>query len=140
MNLEPSLAAPYLQSAGPAAPNQIVSWLANTKNIDVLRTVRKAILPTLKGSESEEVIAAIVNDISGSALLPQSLAKLRVIDLTTLPVVDPATRIGACVVSVGKFICIGLNYSDHAAESGMAVPTEQGGLHEGDVCHRWPIR
>lgn len=66
LNLEPSLAAAYLQSAGPAAPNQIVSWLASTKDVDVLRTVRKAILPTLKGSESEEVIAAVLRDLAST--------------------------------------------------------------------------
>lgn len=66
LNLEPSLAAAYLQSAGPAAPNQIVSWLASTRDIDVLRTVRKAILPTLKGTESEEVIAALLRDVASA--------------------------------------------------------------------------
>ena len=65
-----------------------------------------------------------VTDISGNTLLPESIAKLNALDLTTLPIVEAATRVGACVGSVGKFICIGLNYSDHAAESGMAVPTE----------------
>jgi 2-keto-4-pentenoate hydratase/2-oxohepta-3-ene-1,7-dioic acid hydratase in catechol pathway len=69
-------------------------------------------------------LSAIIPDVAGQALLPESLKKLRGIDVATLPVVEGNPRIGACVGSVGKFICIGLNYSDHAAESGMAVPTE----------------
>jgi 2-keto-4-pentenoate hydratase/2-oxohepta-3-ene-1,7-dioic acid hydratase in catechol pathway len=69
-------------------------------------------------------LSGVVPDIAGDALLPDSLTKLRKIDPTSLPKVNGAPRIGPCVGSVGKFICIGLNYSDHAAESGMAVPTE----------------
>src|SRR5215472_10335630 len=65
-----------------------------------------------------------VKDIAGAALLPESLERLRRIDPGTLPIVDGAPRLGPCVGAVGKFICIGLNYSDHAAESGMKVPTE----------------
>ncbi|MBO9475870.1 fumarylacetoacetate hydrolase family protein, partial [Shimia sp. R10_1] len=65
-----------------------------------------------------------ITDIAGDALSDDSLAKLRAIDPTTLPVVEGSPRIGACVGSVGKFICIGLNYADHAAESGMALPEE----------------
>ena len=59
-----------------------------------------------------------------STLLPESLERLRAIDPATLPRVAGTPRIGPCVGQVGKFICIGLNYSDHAAESGMAVPKE----------------
>jgi 2-keto-4-pentenoate hydratase/2-oxohepta-3-ene-1,7-dioic acid hydratase in catechol pathway len=69
-------------------------------------------------------LAGVVGDIAGAALLPESLAKLRKIDAKELPLVSGTPRIGACVGGVGKFICIGLNYSDHAAESGMAVPAE----------------
>jgi 2-keto-4-pentenoate hydratase/2-oxohepta-3-ene-1,7-dioic acid hydratase in catechol pathway len=65
-----------------------------------------------------------VSDIAGAALFPESLARLRNIDPETLPMVEGAPRLGPCVGAVGKFICIGLNYSDHAAESGMAVPKE----------------
>ena len=65
-----------------------------------------------------------VDDIAGDVLSDESLAKLRAIDPASLPVVDGAPRIGACVGQVGKFICIGLNYADHAAESGMALPEE----------------
>jgi 2-keto-4-pentenoate hydratase/2-oxohepta-3-ene-1,7-dioic acid hydratase in catechol pathway len=69
-------------------------------------------------------LSGVVADIAGAALLPDSLARLRQINLNTLPLVEGSPRIGPCVGSVGKFLCIGLNYSDHAAESGMAVPTE----------------
>lgn len=69
-------------------------------------------------------LSAIVADIAGSSLSPASLEKLKGIAHEDLPLVDEGMRLGACVAGVGKFICIGLNYSDHAAESGMAVPTE----------------
>lgn len=65
-----------------------------------------------------------VDDIAGDALSDASLAKLRALDVSALPVVDGKPRIGACVGAVGKFICIGLNYTDHAAESGMDLPKE----------------
>jgi len=69
-------------------------------------------------------LSGVVGDITGRALVPESLDRLRKIDPTELPLVEGTPRIGACVGGVGKFICIGLNYSDHAAESGMAVPAE----------------
>jgi 2-keto-4-pentenoate hydratase/2-oxohepta-3-ene-1,7-dioic acid hydratase in catechol pathway len=69
-------------------------------------------------------LSGAVSDIAGDTLLPDALAKLRNVDSASLPKVTGTPRIGPCVGSVGKFICIGLNYSDHAAESGMAVPTE----------------
>ena len=69
-------------------------------------------------------LAAVVGDITGAVLVPESVAELRKIDPKKLPPVSGTPRIGACVGGVGKFICIGLNYSDHAAESGMAVPSE----------------
>lgn len=69
-------------------------------------------------------LSGVVADIAGDALLPDALAKLRQVDPASLPKVTGTPRIGPCVGSVGKFICIGLNYSDHAAESGMAVPKE----------------
>ena len=67
---------------------------------------------------------AFVPDIAGSVLLPASLEKLRALDPATLPLVPGSPRLGPCVGAVGKFICIGLNYSDHAAESNVAVPAE----------------
>ncbi len=65
-----------------------------------------------------------VSDIAGPMLGDAELARLSAIDPTSLPAVEGAPRLGACVGQVGKFICIGLNYSDHAAESGLDVPTE----------------
>jgi 2-keto-4-pentenoate hydratase/2-oxohepta-3-ene-1,7-dioic acid hydratase in catechol pathway len=78
----------------------------------------------LASDESIRDLSKLVPDISGASLLPDSLEKLRHADLSSLPRVDGKPRIGPCVGGVGKFICIGLNYSDHAAESGMAVPAE----------------
>ena len=65
-----------------------------------------------------------IDDLVGNTLSDNTLAKLRNIDPTNLPVVGASTRIGACVGNVGKFICVGLNYADHAAESGMDLPQE----------------
>jgi 2-keto-4-pentenoate hydratase/2-oxohepta-3-ene-1,7-dioic acid hydratase in catechol pathway len=63
-----------------------------------------------------------VSDINGDMLGDESIAKLGAIDPATLPVVEGEQRIGACVGNIGKFLCIGLNYSDHAAETGAAIP------------------
>lgn len=65
-----------------------------------------------------------VEDISGEFLLPATLNKLRQLDVHRLPLVEGNPRIGACVGKVGKFICIGLNYADHAAETGAEIPKE----------------
>ena len=65
-----------------------------------------------------------ITDVDGTTLSDASLAKLAKIDLSSLPEVNANTRLGPCVGSVGKFICVGLNYSDHAAESGLDVPPE----------------
>ncbi|OOG87461.1 ureidoglycolate lyase [Pseudomonas sp. A25(2017)] len=65
-----------------------------------------------------------VPDIAGQVLGPDSLAALAALDPRSLPIVAGQPRIGACVGQVGKFICIGLNYADHAAESNMEVPKE----------------
>jgi 2-keto-4-pentenoate hydratase/2-oxohepta-3-ene-1,7-dioic acid hydratase in catechol pathway len=64
-----------------------------------------------------------VDDISGAAISPEGLARLAAIDMKSLPELT-VDRIGACVAGTGKFICIGLNFSDHAAETGAAVPPE----------------
>ena len=69
-------------------------------------------------------LSGIVNDIGGDVLSEAGLDRLRVTDPADLPEVAAGTRLGACVAGTGKFICIGLNYSDHAAESGMEVPPE----------------
>ena len=65
-----------------------------------------------------------VEDIAGEVLTDAGLAALRTIDPASLPVVEGTPRMGPCVGRVGKFICIGLNYSDHAAETGAAVPEQ----------------
>jgi 2-keto-4-pentenoate hydratase/2-oxohepta-3-ene-1,7-dioic acid hydratase in catechol pathway len=69
-------------------------------------------------------LSAHVSDINGETISPKSLAKLRKIKIDTLPIVRGKPRIGACVNGSQKFVAIGLNYSDHAAESGMTVPPE----------------
>ncbi|AVH40068.1 fumarylacetoacetate hydrolase family protein [Agrobacterium tumefaciens] len=68
-------------------------------------------------------LSAHVKDIGGEAISPEGLKKIAAIDLGTLPVLNEE-RIGACVAGTGKFICIGLNFSDHAAETGATVPPE----------------
>jgi 2-keto-4-pentenoate hydratase/2-oxohepta-3-ene-1,7-dioic acid hydratase in catechol pathway len=69
-------------------------------------------------------LSEIIPDLAGQSLLPEAIEKLRNTDISRLPKVAAQPRIGPCVGSVGKFICIGLNYSDHAKESGMPVPVE----------------
>jgi 2,4-diketo-3-deoxy-L-fuconate hydrolase len=69
-----------------------------------------------------------VDDIAGAALLPEAIAALKALDISSLPIVEGTPqdylRLGPCVGQTGKFVCIGLNYADHAAESGMDVPPE----------------
>jgi 2-keto-4-pentenoate hydratase/2-oxohepta-3-ene-1,7-dioic acid hydratase in catechol pathway len=69
-------------------------------------------------------LSGIITDVAQGALLPESIEKLRKTDFSRLPIVPKQPRIGPCVGSVGKFVCIGLNYSDHAKEAGMALPSE----------------
>jgi 2-keto-4-pentenoate hydratase/2-oxohepta-3-ene-1,7-dioic acid hydratase in catechol pathway len=69
-------------------------------------------------------LTGLVPDIGGAVISPTGLAMLQSINADDLPVVDPDTRLGACVAGTGKFNCIGLNYADHAAEGGMEVPPE----------------
>lgn len=69
-------------------------------------------------------LSAYVTDIAGEALSDTGLAALAALDPKDLPVVSGAPRLGPCVGAIGKFICVGLNYSDHAAESNMQVPPE----------------
>ncbi len=69
-------------------------------------------------------LVGIVSDIDGATVSPEGLAKIRTLDLTRLPLAPKDARIGPCVGRVGKLIGIGLNYSDHAAESGLPIPTE----------------
>ena len=69
-------------------------------------------------------LADHISDIDGNAISDETLATLRQLDASDLPLVNKNVRLGACVGNVGKFLCIGLNYSDHAAEAGMPVPNE----------------
>ena len=85
-----------------------------------------------KGSEKPALLDAsgairdlsgVVDDIAGAVLSPEGLARLAALDPATLPTL-PEGRIGACVANTGKFICVGLNYADHAKETGKAPPEE----------------
>jgi 2-keto-4-pentenoate hydratase/2-oxohepta-3-ene-1,7-dioic acid hydratase in catechol pathway len=78
----------------------------------------------VNGDGSIADLTGMVPDIAGAGLSPDSLAKLRGLDATKLPKVASGTRLGACVGNVGKFIAIGLNYADHAAETGAKIPSE----------------
>jgi len=69
-------------------------------------------------------LSAHIKDVNGAHLDDATLNKIRALDLQSLPVVDGTPRIGACVGNIGKFICIGLNYADHAAESNLPIPAE----------------
>lgn len=69
-------------------------------------------------------LSGVVSDINGAVLGDAELARLRGIDPASLPLVEGSPRMGPCVGDVGKFVCIGLNYSDHAAETGAEVPAE----------------
>jgi 2-keto-4-pentenoate hydratase/2-oxohepta-3-ene-1,7-dioic acid hydratase in catechol pathway len=69
-------------------------------------------------------LSGIIPDLAGEALLPESIEKLRKVDVSRLPAVRGRPRIGPCIGNVGKFVCIGLNYSDHAKEAGLAMPVE----------------
>lgn len=69
-------------------------------------------------------LSGVVADIGGEAIDPKSLARLAKLDPATLPIIGGEPRLGPCVAGTGKFICIGLNYSDHAAETGATVPPE----------------
>ncbi|MBT8459996.1 MAG: fumarylacetoacetate hydrolase family protein [Boseongicola sp.] len=78
--------------------------------------------PGLMHGDSLRDLSAHVNDITGATLDDATLARLAAIDPETLPEVTGSPRIGACVGDIGKFLCIGLNYSDHAAETGADIP------------------
>jgi 2-keto-4-pentenoate hydratase/2-oxohepta-3-ene-1,7-dioic acid hydratase in catechol pathway len=81
---------------------------------------------------------AIVSDTAGVALSPASLERMRHISCENLLLVEEGIRLGACVGLVGKFICIGLNYSDHAAEFGIAVPMEPVAFMKANSCKCGP--
>jgi len=69
-------------------------------------------------------LAAVIDDLGGAALLPESLARLAALEVADLPLVEGEPRIGPCVARPGKLIGIGLNYADHAAEAGARIPAE----------------
>ncbi len=70
-------------------------------------------------------LSSLIPDIAGPMLSDAALADLAArVQGADLPVIDPATRIGPCVGNVGKFVCVGLNFSDHAAEAGAPIPSE----------------
>ena len=69
-------------------------------------------------------LSGVVPDLAGAALSPESLKKLAALDAAKLPKAPAGARLGACVAGVGKFIAIGLNYADHAAETGAKIPAE----------------
>lgn len=69
-------------------------------------------------------LSSVINDITSKTIQPEALAKLKEVDVSSLPIVDSSERIGVPFSNPGKFICVGLNYSDHAAETGAEVPAE----------------
>ena len=69
-------------------------------------------------------LSSLVRDVAGDALLPSALSRLAAADIERLPLVAGRPRLGPCVGQVGKLVCIGLNYSDHAVEAGMPIPRE----------------
>ena len=69
-------------------------------------------------------LSKVISDLSPGNLGDETLNRLRTLDISALPVIDASVRIGPCIGSVGKFICVGLNYRDHADETGAAYPVE----------------
>jgi 2,4-diketo-3-deoxy-L-fuconate hydrolase len=69
-------------------------------------------------------LSSVIPDVTGETISPESVARLKNLHLADFLEVAGQPRLGACVGRVGKFICVGLNYSDHAAEAGMKVPSE----------------
>src|SRR6185312_4097645 len=112
-----------------SAPAERVKPARTPKRTTAMKLLRLG----AKGAEKPALLAAdgsyrdlssIVPDLAGAALTPEGLAKVRAADWKSLPTLDKSLRIGACVGHVGKFICIGLNYADHAAETGAQLPKE----------------
>jgi 2,4-diketo-3-deoxy-L-fuconate hydrolase len=85
-------------------------------------------------------LSAVVKDIGPDQLGDAALAKLRKLKTDKLPLVKGSPRMGCPVAGVGKFIAIGLNYADHAAESGLPIPQGADRLHEGHQLHPGPER
>ena len=87
-------------------------------------------------------LSGVVSDISGDTLRPAFLKALHALDPETLPLVEGTPqgdlRLGACIGNIGKFVCIGLNYADHAEEAGMPIPEEPIILTSGPLL--WSVR
>jgi 2-keto-4-pentenoate hydratase/2-oxohepta-3-ene-1,7-dioic acid hydratase in catechol pathway len=83
-------------------------------------------------------LSAIVDDIDGTSLSPHSLAQLRALDPESLPLVDGSPRLGSCIAKPGKFIAIGLNFTDHAEEANMPIPEEPVVFYKADTCISGP--
>ena len=79
----------------------------------------------LAGDGTIRDLSGVVGDIGGTTLSDEGLQRLRGLDASRLPEVDASARLGPCVGGIGKVICIGLNYSDHAAETGARIPAER---------------
>jgi len=79
-------------------------------------------------------LSSQIDDINGDALRPDCLARLTTLDINALPLVSGNPRLGACVARPGKFVAIGLNYSDHAIETGSPVPEEPVVFYKTDTC------
>ncbi len=78
-----------------------------------------------------------IDDIDGRTISEEGLNYIRSIDIAGLPIISAQTRIGPCVGNVGKYVCIGLNYSDHAEEANMPIPSEPIIFFKSDFLHYW---
>ncbi len=88
----------------------------------------------LDGEGNIRDLSGEVSDIDGSVLNPESLSRLAALDSESLPLVPGSPRLGSCVATPGKFVAIGLNYSDHAKETGMPAPQEPIVFFKTDTC------
>jgi len=78
----------------------------------------------LDGNNQIRDLSSIIPDLTGDTVDPGTIARLSALDTDTLPPVEGTPRIGPCIGNVGKLVCIGLNYSDHAKETGSPIPSE----------------
>lgn len=78
----------------------------------------------LDGAGRIHDLSAIINDVDGETITPASLKKLAAINVDELPLVEDGVRLGPCTGNVGKIVCVGLNYSDHAKEANLPIPKE----------------
>ena len=82
-------------------------------------------IPAIYHSDSTfRDVSSIISDFSGETLHPKRLADLAEVDIASLPILEGNLRYGPPITGTGKFICVGLNYSDHAAETNADVPQE----------------